>query len=334
MCKVSILVPIYGVERYIERCARSLFEQTYSNVEFVFVDDCSPDNSVAILERVVSEYETLVDRVTIINHEKNRGLAAARNSAVEAAGGEFVMHVDSDDWIEPTMVEELVKKQLETGADIVSCNAKVHYADEVVVMEEPNYNSKDEMMRSVIQMTMDHVIWRRLIRASLYLVNNIYAVEGVNIGEDHYTLPRLLFYATSFDKCDKALYHYNCLNNDSYLHFGPSSFNYIKYSNNRDSINILIDFFFQHDKTYLDEIYLIKARYVYGQFFQVLKEGEKTIYKELVNDWKSIDNTYKQALGLTPIRIKLLNGNYTLNKTRVISKIVVKKILGSRRYEL
>ena len=99
MHKVSILVPIYGVERFIERCARSLFEQTYPNIEYVFVNDCTADRSVEILKELVEDYPGRKDAVKIISHEKNRGLAAARNTALENATGVFICHVDSDDWV-------------------------------------------------------------------------------------------------------------------------------------------------------------------------------------------------------------------------------------------
>lgn len=331
---VSLCIPVYNVVSFIERCARSLFEQTYANVEYIFVDDCSPDDSIAILEKVMLDYANVTGKVHIVRHEYNRGLAAARNTAVAAAKGIFLIHVDSDDWIEPNMVEDLVRTQRMTGADIVSCNAVAHYLDGEVLLEEPDYSSKDEMMRSVIQMTLDHVIWRRLIRTSLYKDNNVLAVEGVNIGEDHYTLPRLLFYANSFARCDKALYHYNCINQDSYMRMSSPSFGYVRYRNNRDSINILLDFFVEHDKEFLDELYSIKARYVYNQFFPVLKEGNEEAYYELTKDWKSIDDAYKQSMGLNRRRIMLLNGKYAFNRTRVILKIVLKKLFGIRNYEL
>ena len=97
---VSILVPVYGVEKYIERCARSIFEQTYHNLDIVFVDDCTPDKSIEILKRVLEEYPGRKAQTRIIRHAYNRGLSAARNTAVAAATGTFLTHVDSDDWIE------------------------------------------------------------------------------------------------------------------------------------------------------------------------------------------------------------------------------------------
>ena len=76
MLKVSILVPVYGVEQYIEKCARSLFEQTYSDIEYVFVNDCTKDDSIGVLKRVLEKYPQRMQQVRIINHEKNMGLGA------------------------------------------------------------------------------------------------------------------------------------------------------------------------------------------------------------------------------------------------------------------
>ena len=117
---VSILVPIYNVDKYIERCMRSIFEQTYRDIEYIFVDDCATDNSIEILQNVIQEYPDRKEHIRIISHEKNRGLAAARNTSVNNCQTDFLMHVDSDDYLEKNAVELLVNKQKETNADIVS----------------------------------------------------------------------------------------------------------------------------------------------------------------------------------------------------------------------
>ena len=111
---VSVLIPVYQVEDFIERCARSVFEQTYQNLECVFVDDGSTDSSIDILNQIINEYPSLKDNVHIIHHQENRGLAAARNTAINSCHGDFVMHVDSDDWLEPDAAELLVRRQQET----------------------------------------------------------------------------------------------------------------------------------------------------------------------------------------------------------------------------
>ena len=111
----SILVPVYGVEKYIERCARSIFEQTYHNLDIVFVDDCTPDKSIDLLQRVLEDYPKRKAQTRIIRHAHNRGLSAARNTAVAAAIGTFLTHVDSDDWIELNAVEVLVSEAATWG---------------------------------------------------------------------------------------------------------------------------------------------------------------------------------------------------------------------------
>lgn len=328
---ISILIPVYNVEPFISKCIQSIMSQTYTGeMECIIVDDCGSDNSIAIAKKLINGYNGSIE-FKIVHHEHNRGLAAARNTAVAAAKGGFIIHVDSDDWIEPNMVEELVKKQMETNADIVSCNAIAHYTDREEQLTEPDYSSKDEMMRSILLLTLDHVIWRRLIRASLYRDNHISAVEGVNIGEDHYTLPRLLFFSNTFVKCDKELYHYNCMNINSYVQSSQNSFNYKRYQNDRDSISILIEFFKTNDDRFLDQLNTTKAQFIYSQFFSVLKLRKRGIYHQLCVDWSAIDNKYKN---MSQCRIRLLTSSYYFNVIRVYARIFLKKTIGIKRYNL
>ena len=109
--KVSILVPVYGVEKYIEQCAHSLMEQTYDDMEYVFVDDCSPDDSIARCERMIADYEGNI-HFRILRHEQNRGLSAARNTGIDAATGDYILFVDSDDMITDDCVERLMEPVL------------------------------------------------------------------------------------------------------------------------------------------------------------------------------------------------------------------------------
>lgn len=304
----------------------SVMAQTYTGVmECILVDDCGTDKSMAVAEQLIAEYHGNI-RFCILTHTHNRGLAAARNTAVEAAKGDFIAHVDSDDWIEPTMIEALVSKQQETDADIVSCNAIAHYASNDVICEEPDYSSKEEMMRSIIRFTLNHVIWRRLIRTSLYKDNGIVAYEGVNIGEDHYTLPRLLFYAKSYAKCSMTLYHYNCMNEQSYMQSRKRrEFNYPKYINDRDSINILIDFFLQHDKAYLNDLNKIKAELVYEYIYPMVQTCDKEAYRMLCADWNTIDHNYlitpASILSILTFHMKILRVFIILHTKRRMGTI-------------
>ena len=110
MMKVSVIIPIYNVELFIERCVVSLMEQTLEEVELIFVDDASPDGSVNILREVVGRYPSRKDCVKIITHSENKGLPAARNTGLAEATGEYIFYCDSDDFVELDLLESLYNK--------------------------------------------------------------------------------------------------------------------------------------------------------------------------------------------------------------------------------
>jgi len=116
---ISIIVPVYKVEKYLPRCLNSILAQTYANFECILVDDDSPDNCPAICD----EYASRDNRIVVI-HRDNKGVAVARDTGLKKARGEFIYFVDGDDWIEPKSLELLYKKQQETDADIVLGNMK------------------------------------------------------------------------------------------------------------------------------------------------------------------------------------------------------------------
>lgn len=217
MYLVSILVPVYRVESYIERCARSLFEQTYQNLEYVFIDDCSPDSSIAVLERILSEYPARMEAVRIVRHDRNRGLAASRNTALDNASGVFISSVDSDDWLELDAVEKLVNKQIETSADIVAGNMIMHtkYGDEIVL--ETKCNSKEDLVLLQLQKSWDHTVCRKLIRRSLFENNGIRCMEGCDMTEDRYQMAQLTYFADSYALIDDIIYHYEKRNENSIM---------------------------------------------------------------------------------------------------------------------
>ena len=108
--KVSVVVAIYNVAEYIEQCMRSLFEQTLDSVEYVFVDDCSPDDSMEIVSRVLTEYPQRQGQVNIIRHEQNMGVAVTKNDGIRNATGEYFIVVDPDDYVERDMLEVMYEK--------------------------------------------------------------------------------------------------------------------------------------------------------------------------------------------------------------------------------
>lgn len=261
MIKVSVLIPVYNVEQYMLRCLESVACQTYQgDIECIIVDDCGKDASMRIAEEFIATQNSHV-KFLIVRHTLNRGLAAARNTGIEQSTGDFVMHLDSDDWLEPNAIDLLVQKQHASNADIVSGNALAHYENSVRLLSEPDYVDNMDMVFRTIQLTMDHVIWRRLIRKSLYTDNDIKAEEGVNIGEDHHTLPRLAYFAKTIEKADTIIYHYNCVNPNSYMQSAKQRINLTRYNNDCRSIQILRDFFADRVPSIIEKLDLIERNY-------------------------------------------------------------------------
>lgn len=119
MPKVSVIIPIYGVEKYIERCSRSLFEQTIDDIEYIFIDDCTNDNSISILHDVIKDYPERKNQIIIIYHEVNKGLPQARKTGLLHANGEYIAHCDSDDWVDCDYYQKMYEKGKIENADLV-----------------------------------------------------------------------------------------------------------------------------------------------------------------------------------------------------------------------
>ena len=214
--KVSILIPVYGVERYIAECAKTLMEQTYRDIEYIFVDDCTPDRSIQVLRDVVSRYPERESQVRILTHNVNKGLAGARQTALEAATGNALLIVDSDDYVATGAVEQLVEAMLETQADIVDGGFAVVAKGQILKERMPLHVSREKYLKTILCQDVEpNRIWGRLIRRSIFTDNNISFIPGIDYSEDFSVLPRVLAYA-SRSWVDSCLYYYRDDNPDSY----------------------------------------------------------------------------------------------------------------------
>lgn len=314
MYLVSILVPVYGVEKYMERCARSLFEQTYDNLEYIFVDDCSPDNSIAVLKRVMEDYPERKEQVRIIRHERNRGLAAARNTALDAAQGSFLSHVDSDDYLDRDAIRLLVNKQVETGADIVTGNYYVVEPNGIKKAFEPEYKSKEEMLlKAISSHSGTYVVWRRLINIRLYRDNHIRPKEGVNNGEDYQQTAELVYYSNKVAKISEHIYYYNRTNEHSYV---TESFNHPNknlWKQALESANIIERFFSDKEPEYRKlacqtSIVTLKTRMSLAARFR-----EKNLFEEFRDIIKTRYTDYYDEIGWNNPLVRAFMCNYTLN---------------------
>ncbi len=201
--KVSIIVPFWKVEAFIARCARSLMEQTLQEVEFIFVDDASPDRSAEILREAVAGSGR---DVKILSHPVNKGLPAARNTGLSAARGKYVFHCDSDDYLEPAMLEKLYLAAEAARADIAYCDFWLDFGDTRRLMPARGFGDAATMLREgFLAGTLTYNVWNKLARRSLY--EGISFPEGHSLGEDM-TMMMLASRAGAVVHVAEPLYHY------------------------------------------------------------------------------------------------------------------------------
>lgn len=214
MSKVSVIIPIFRVEKFIERCAISLFEQTLDSIEYIFVDDTTPDKSIEILTDVLERYPQRKPQVTILRHDVNKGLPAARNSGLSVAGGEYVFHCDSDDYLENNALEQMLNVAEKTDSDIVWCDYYLSFSMNERIMVQPNYSNSQEAIKGMLSGTMKYNVWNKLAKRRLYVNNSISFPAGHSMGEDM-TMIKLFAHAKKVAYINAPLYHYIRLNTDA-----------------------------------------------------------------------------------------------------------------------
>lgn len=217
MYKVSVIIPIYNVENFIAKCAASLFEQTLTDIEYIFVDDATPDHSMEVLRQVLNNYPNRQTQVKIIAHDKNKGLPAARNTGLEIASGEYIFHCDSDDFVELDMLEQLYNNAVETQADIVWCDWFLTFEENERYMKQPFFSTSLEALKAMLGGGMKYNVWNKLVKRSLYKENGIVFPSGYGMGEDM-TMMMLFAYAKKVKYVPKAFYHYIKFNTTAFTH--------------------------------------------------------------------------------------------------------------------
>ena len=223
---VSVCIPVYGVEKYIERCARTLFEQTMQEgIEFIFVDDCTPDKSMDVLQNVLEEYPNRKAQVKIITHAQNKGLTGARNTALKHVSGDYIIHCDSDDWVDPQLYETMYSKAQETGADVVCCGITLEYnGGKQKKLTIPEYSVRDLFFRS-FQTVPFNSVWNKMFRREIALDPELYLPDHITMAEDLLRTSQMFLKCRTTAFCPDVCYHYFYSNPESStLNFSRKAF--------------------------------------------------------------------------------------------------------------
>lgn len=218
---VSIVVPVYKVEKYLRRCVNSLTNQTLSDIEIILVDDGSPDKCPEICDELANSDS----RIKVV-HQKNSGVAAARNKGMHIATGEYMAFVDSDDYVEPEMYGEMYKVAKEHHCDIVMCDCKkefVNRSENYTHDIRAGYYSRDELEKEYFPhlIMMENVEYPATISNWVLLFKNpkgICYIEGVRFSEDLLFGAQLMYHANSFYYMKGKCYYHYVMNPGSATH--------------------------------------------------------------------------------------------------------------------
>ena len=177
--KISALIPVYNVEKYIERCLISLFENTIEeDIAFVIVNNCSTDSSMEILNQLIHQHQNL--NIKIINHEKNAGLATARNTGIKNATSKYVCFIDSDDYVEKNYFETLLTNiEKDISIDCVCCKYFIEDDHNKTISDDFENNINNHFL-DLVSDNIKAYMWNKIYKLEIIKNNNLHWLDGVN----------------------------------------------------------------------------------------------------------------------------------------------------------
>lgn len=204
--KVSVIIAVYGAERYIERCAVSLFEQSLDDIEYIFINDCTKDRSIEVLESVVERYPHRREQIRIENMPVNSGQAAVRRRGIELAKGEYIIHCDSDDWVDRSMYSDMYNSAIANGSDIVVCDWFVVDSSQKSYLTQQLPATKYGLINGLLSGSVEGYLWNKLVRSSLYSTIEYYPAR--NLTEDMVMCVQLFYNAHRVSHIARGYYYY------------------------------------------------------------------------------------------------------------------------------
>ena len=315
MPKVSVIVPIYNVEKYLEKCINSLLSQTLEDIQIILVNDGSKDNS----GNIAKEYEKNNNDRVIYVEKENGGLSDARNYGLKYATGDFIAFLDSDDYIEKNAYEEMYNKAIEENADYVECDFIWEFPNKIRVDKQYPYKNKKEML-SFVRV----VAWNKLIKRQLITDNNLEFPKGLRYEDVEFTY-KLIPFVNKFAYVDKP-----------FIHYVQREGSIANVQNERTAeiftvLDNVIEFYKKNNiyEEYRDELEYNYARYLLcSSLKRMCKIKDKTIREKLLTEsWERLNLNFpnwKENVILKTVNIGKNKYMRTVNKStyKIYSKIL------------
>ena len=315
MPKVSVIVPIYNVEKYLEKCINSLLSQTLEDIQIILVNDGSKDNSGNIAKECEKNNK---DRVIYVEKE-NGGLSDARNYGLKYATGDFSAFLDPDDDIEKNAYEHLYNKAIEDTADYVECDFIWEFPNKIRVDKQYPYKNKKEML-SFVRV----VAWNKLIKRQLIIDNNLEFPKGLRYEDVEFTY-KLIPFINKFAYVDKP-----------FIHYVQREGSIANVQNERTAeiftvLDNVIEFYKKNNiyEKYRDELEYNYARYLLcSSLKRMCKIKDKSIREKLLTEsWERLNSNFpnwKENVILKTVNIGKNKYMRTVNKStyKIYSKIL------------
>lgn len=330
--KVSVIIPVYGVEKYIRECVESVINQTLKDIEIIVVNDGTKDNSIKIVEEYLQD-----KRIKIINKE-NGGLSSARNVGIKIAVGKYIYNLDADDFISLDILEKLYIKAEKESLDVVIFDINF-YSDKlkknIGVWKDTNLKENkvylgEEYLKEYFLGNGCPAIWNKLWRRNLYIKNKIFHPENISYGEDGSTMTRLMLETKRIGKLNETGYYYRQRETSMTKKTG------IKMTDYLISYNITIEYLKERNKLQKFQKYLdtYKYKYIYIMLFNynyadVENKYIKEVYKEFFEDIKKLkvlNISLKHKILIKAYKINIKLGNF-------IVRLNLMKKTGNRNEE-
>jgi len=293
---VSVIMPVYNSEKYLEKSIGSILNQNLKDVEIICVDDCSKDGSLKVLKK----FERKDKRVRVIENKKNIGPGLSRNVGIRKAHGEYVCFLDSDDWLERDACEKLYKKSRLENLDVVYIWPKLVFADKIILdkrlLDLKDIEDNDIIFKKNLMRKVAWAPWSKFIKRDLLIKNKI-VFPDIYIAEDMDFSCRVIYYAKKIGFVDKYLYNYNLREGSLMSYTKPKR----RIENYFESIRLMKKFFREKrilEKYQKELLYFKLYNYlaIYGVMFYADEDLDKMLYKKKI--WGDCDFKIMSILGI------------------------------------
>lgn len=321
---ISIIIPVYNAERNLPVCLASLGSQTYDRLELIFVNDACTDGSVALIEDFAAKQSSPNRAIKILNQPTNRGVAAARNLALDNATGEYVYSIDSDDYIDSNAIESMVNTAMRYNSDIVGIDWNLTYSTNERRVRQGDASTGIELFKRFTAGVSRWNLWLWMIRRSILEDNNFRFTPGQNMGEDLMIMLKVSLNSNVVSMIHEPYYHYIQTNDNALTKRWSNDFKSQIEANVADAVNYVMS---RNDASRFEADLM---RMKLNIKLPLLISTDKNDYKAW-QAWFPEANAYIKTNSEIPFRTKLLQiaaakQNYWFVKLYNI--IIYKLILG------